>query len=83
MAAYDPALKLSVYGHVGDGNLHYNVPRTAGAGPSGLLRRDRGEPRRAFTRSPSDSTGPSAPSTASDVLKRSLLDRYADPTGRR
>jgi len=82
VAAYDPALKLSVYGHVGDGNLHYNVLVPPG--------RDR----LAFSAEIEANLAPRLYEIALGLdgafsaehgvgrLKRGLLDRYADPTGR-
>jgi FAD/FMN-containing dehydrogenase len=79
VAAYDPALVLSVYGHVGDGNIHYNivVPQ--------------GEDRLAFTRRIEAGLAHELYAIAGALggsfsaeygigrLKRDLLERYGDP----
>ncbi|MFG1420083.1 FAD-binding oxidoreductase [Roseixanthobacter liquoris] len=79
VAAYDPALVLSVYGHVGDGNIHYNivVPQ--------------GEERLAFTRKIEAGLAHELYAIAAALggsfsaeygigrLKRDLLERYGDP----
>ena len=51
-----------IFGHFGDGNLHYNLSRPAGA--TGPPRRARPSPTRCWTRS-TDTVAASAPSTAS------------------
>ncbi|MFG1461843.1 FAD-binding oxidoreductase [Xanthobacter sp. DSM 24535] len=80
VTAYDPTLLLSVYGHVGDGNLHYNivVPK--------------GEDRLAFTRLIEAGLAHELYAIAAALggsfsaeygigrLKRDLLERYGDPT---
>ncbi|MFG1424665.1 FAD-binding oxidoreductase [Roseixanthobacter glucoisosaccharinicivorans] len=82
VAAYDPALMLSVYGHVGDGNIHYNivVPQ--------------GEDRLAFTRKIEAGLAHDLYAIAAALggsfsaeygigrLKRDLLERYGDPVRR-
>ncbi|TSJ64414.1 FAD-binding oxidoreductase [Starkeya sp. 3C] len=79
VAAYDPALELSVYGHVGDGNLHYNVLVPPG------------EDRLAFTDRIGRELAPALYDIAIGMggtfsaehgvgrLKRGLLQHYADP----
>lgn len=82
VAAYDPGLRLSVYGHVGDGNLHYNV----------LV--PEGEDRLAFSARIDKELAPALYDLAADLdgafsaehgvgrFKRVLLDQYADPARR-
>lgn len=79
VTAYDPALELSVYGHVGDGNLHYNVLVPPG------------EDRLAFTDRIGRELAPALYDLAVGMggtfsaehgvgrLKRGLLQHYADP----
>ena len=82
VARHDPALVLSVYGHVGDGNIHYNILVPQGAD------------RRAFTDAVGDGLAHDLYAIALDLggsfsaeygigrLKRDLLARYADPVRR-
>ncbi|MCK0195709.1 FAD-binding oxidoreductase [Ancylobacter sp. 6x-1] len=79
VAAYDPTLELSVYGHIGDGNLHYNllVPK--------------GDDRLRFTDRIGRELAPQLYDIAAGMggsfsaehgvgrLKRRLLQHYADP----
>lgn len=79
VAAYDPRLELSVYGHVGDGNLHYNILVPAG------------EERLAFTDRIGRELAPTLYDIAAEMggtfsaehgvgrFKRALLQHYADP----
>lgn len=79
VAAYDPTFELSVYGHVGDGNLHYNVLVPPG------------EDRLAFTDRITRELAPTLYDIAVGMggtfsaehgvgrLKRGLLQHYADP----
>jgi D-lactate dehydrogenase (cytochrome) len=39
LAAHDADLRLLIFGHVGDGNLHFNVLQPAGADPAGFQTR--------------------------------------------
>ena len=82
VAAYDPTFRLSVYGHVGDGNLHYNV----------LV--PQGEERLAFSKRIETELAPQLYDLAAEMdgafsaehgvgrLKRGLLERYGDPVRR-
>ncbi|TXM96789.1 FAD-binding oxidoreductase, partial [Methylobacterium sp. WL122] len=75
-----PGVRLSFYGHVGDGNVHYNLMVPAG------------EDRLAFTRRVEDGIAHEIYAVAIDLggsfsaeygigrFKRDLLHRYADPT---
>ncbi|TXM71042.1 FAD-binding oxidoreductase [Methylobacterium sp. WL120] len=75
-----PGVRLSFYGHVGDGNVHYNLMVPAG------------EDRLAFTRRVEDGIAHEVYAVAIDLggsfsaeygigrFKRDLLHRYADPT---
>ena len=75
-----PGVRLSFYGHVGDGNVHYNLVVPAGAD------------RRAFTRQVEDGIAHELYALAMELggsysaeygigrFKRPLLLRYADPT---
>ena len=79
MQAYDPRLELSVYGHLGDGNLHYNVLVPPG------------EERLAFTETIEGDLSHRLYAVALELggtysgehgvarLKRHLLERYGDP----
>ena len=72
-----PACALIPFGHVGDGNIHFNLAQPVGAAtapPSSRARR-RVQPTSSTT-SPPRSTARSAPSTASACLKRDELPRY-------
>ncbi len=76
---HDPTLVLSVYGHVGDGNIHYNIMVPRGAD------------RLAFTRDINDGLAHALYAIAGSLggsfsaeygigrIKRDLLERYADP----
>ena len=76
---YDPSLELSIYGHVGDGNLHYNV----------LV--PRGDDRLAFSALIEERLSNRLYDIAASLggafsaehgvgrLKRHLLERYSDP----
>lgn len=74
-----PAARLSVYGHIGDGNLHFNVlaPREADAG---MFRRDHGDSISALVH---DTTLASGGSFSAEHgvgrLKRDLLAASAAP----
>jgi len=41
VAKIEPAARLVAFGHMGDGNLHYNVSQPVGAGPAAFLARYR------------------------------------------
>ena len=65
IAALDPELRINCFGHLGDGNLHYNVFPPRGARPGGLRRAARaGEEDGARPRACARRLG-RAPSTAS------------------
>ncbi|MEP9378852.1 FAD-binding oxidoreductase [Aquabacter sp. CN5-332] len=76
---HDPALVLSVYGHVGDGNIHYNIMVPKGAD------------RLAFTHEVGEGLAHELYAIAASLggsfsaeygigrIKRDLLERYADP----
>lgn len=82
VAAYDPTLRLSFYGHVGDGNLHYNVLVPPG------------EDRLAFSARIDRELAPQLYDISASLggtfsaehgvgrFKRHLLDHYSDPTRR-
>lgn len=77
--AHDPALRLSVYGHVGDGNIHYNILVPEGAD------------RLAFTDAVNAGLAHELYALARSLggdysaeygigrLKRDLLERYSEP----
>ena len=79
VADYDPSLRLSIYGHVGDGNIHYNI-----LVPDGLERL-------AFSATieadlslrlydlAESLNGTFSAEHGVGRLKRNLLERYSDP----
>ncbi len=72
-------LRLSIYGHIGDGNLHYNVLAPEGSDP-GEFRSQHGE---AVSRTLHDLAAEMGGSFSAEhgigQLKRGELERYADP----
>ena len=78
-----PGVRPVTYGHVGDGNLHYNLnaPLTDGVSDDDALRAAPATSRRRSTTPWRRSTAPSAPSTAS-VGRRRPLRRRTSPRSR-
>ena len=78
MAAFDPSLRVNCFGHLGDGNLHYNVFAAAGR-----QRRDHEHQRSAIKRILHDLVDTMGGSVSAEHgigrLKRDDLARYGDP----
>ncbi len=78
LAALEP-LRLSIYGHIGDGNLHYNVLAPEGADPA-AFKADKGE---AISRAVHDLAAEMGGSFSAEhgigQLKTAELARYGDP----
>jgi FAD/FMN-containing dehydrogenase len=73
-------LRLSVYGHIGDGNLHYNVLAPGGADP-GSFRAEKGEAVSAALHDLAVELGGSfSAEHGIGQLKKAELRRYSDPT---
>jgi len=76
--SYDADLELSVYGHVGDGNLHYNVLVPAGVDRIKFTKRIESSLSLQLYDTAAALGARSARSTASAAFKRHLLERYGD-----
>ncbi|MEO0999636.1 MAG: FAD-binding oxidoreductase, partial [Pseudomonadota bacterium] len=78
LAALDPALRINAFGHLGDGNLHYNVFPPEGADRGGY-----GNLREAVTRTVHDLVEAHGGSISAEHgigrLKTGDLTRYGDP----
>ena len=78
LAEFEP-LRISIYGHLGDGNLHYNVLAPEGADPE-AFRAERGA---AVSRALHDLAAGMGGSFSAEhgvgQLKREELQRYSDP----
>ncbi len=79
IAAVDPRLRINCFGHLGDGNLHYNV-----FPPKGGRREDHEEQRLQIKRAVHDLVHSMGGSISAEHgigrLKRNDLSRYGDPT---
>jgi FAD/FMN-containing dehydrogenase len=79
VAAYDPRLRLSVYGHVGDGNVHYNVLVPPGEERLAFTHRIEGDLSHRLYAIALALGGTFSGEHGVARLKRDLLERYADP----
>ena len=77
--AHDPSLRLSVYGHLGDGNIHFNVLVPTEAERISFSRRLEAELSPSIYELARDLGGTFSAEYGIGRLKRSLLERYADP----
>jgi FAD/FMN-containing dehydrogenase len=77
--AYDPALRLSVYGHVGDGNLHYNVLVPDGEERLAFTAKIEGDLSHRLYAIALELGGTYSGEHGVARLKRKLLERYGDP----
>lgn len=77
--AHDPALRLSVYGHVGDGNIHYNILVPRGADRIAFTDEVNGGLAHALYALARTLDGDYSAEYGIGRLKRDLLDRYSDP----
>ncbi|MFG1410974.1 FAD-binding oxidoreductase [Xanthobacter sp. VTT E-85241] len=82
VAAYDPALMLSVYGHVGDGNIHYNIVVPPGEDRLGFTRRIEAGLAHELYAIAATLGGSFSAEYGIGRLKRDLLERYGDPVRR-
>jgi FAD/FMN-containing dehydrogenase len=79
VASHVPAARLIAYGHVGDGNLHFNLQGRGGAEGAALLERS-GEVRRALHDLAIALGGSFSAEHGIGRLKVAELERYAPPT---
>jgi FAD/FMN-containing dehydrogenase len=79
VASHVPAARLVAYGHVGDGNLHFNLQGRGGAEGAALLERA-GEVRRALHDLAIALGGSFSAEHGIGRLKVAELERYAPPT---
>ncbi len=73
-----PDARLVAFGHVGDGNLHYNVAQSAGGDPDVFLARS-DEISGAIYDLVTDLGGSISAEHGVGVLKRAWMHKYADP----
>jgi FAD/FMN-containing dehydrogenase len=72
-------LRISIYGHVGDGNLHYNVLAEDGADPDEFRARHGEAVSRALHDLAMEMGGSFSAEHGVGQLKRAELERYSDP----
>ena len=78
LAAHVPDGRLVAYGHVGDGNLHFNLTQCAGADPRAFLAREQ-QVRRAVHDLVREFGGSFSAEHGVGRLKVAELERYASP----
>ncbi len=76
---YDPRLELSVYGHLGDGNLHYNVLVPPGGERLAFTETIEGDLSHRLYAVALELGGTYSGEHGVARLKRHLLERYGDP----
>ncbi|MGY5883574.1 FAD-binding oxidoreductase [Modestobacter lacusdianchii] len=78
LAAAVPGIRVVAYGHVGDGNLHYNLSKPVGSDDDGFRARA-GELARVVYDSTASFAGSISAEHGIGVAKRDLLADYEDP----
>jgi FAD/FMN-containing dehydrogenase len=75
-----PGARLVNFGHLGDGNLHYNVQAPEGADAAAFLREREAEVNAIVYRAVHEAGGSISAEHGIGVLKRDELTHYKDPT---
>jgi FAD/FMN-containing dehydrogenase len=75
-----PGVRLVNFGHLGDGNLHYNVQAPAGADAAAFLREREAEVNAIVYGAVREAGGSISAEHGIGVLKRDELPHYKDPT---